>query len=485
MSDELTLDPSDWDEFRRLAREMVDDMIDHFAATRERPVWRSMPPDVRSALDEPVPWEGEGAESAYQSFVRNVRPYPNGNAHPRFFGWVQGNGTPLGMMADMLASGLNPHLAGFDQAPTLVEKKVVQWMVELMGFPSSASGLLTGGASLSNLLALSIARYSRAGFDVRTRGLYGSNRRLTVYASGETHGWLDKAVELLGLGTESFRRVPHDSRHRIDVNALRKTVRADRARESLPFCVVANAGTVSTGATDDLRALGELCREEELWLHVDGAFGALARWSERLRDRVAGIADVDSVAFDLHKWVYQPFTVACLLVRDGEVHRSCFATKASYLSPQERGVIAGGLPFADLGIELTREFRALKVWMSLKAHGVRPIVRLIEQNVEQAELLGRLVEEREELELLAPVELNIVCFRFAPERIGEERALADLNREILLRIQESGVAVPSSASLGGRFALRCAFTNHRTRLADVELLVDEIIRIGRQLTTRG
>jgi glutamate/tyrosine decarboxylase-like PLP-dependent enzyme len=201
--EDLTLDPTDWNEFRKLARQMVDDMVNHLSTLHKRPAWQPMPSRVKANLDEPPPLEGQGLDSAYRCFVENILPYPNGNLHPRFFGWVQGNGTPIGMMADMLAAGLNPHMAGFNQAPALVEERVIRWMVELMSFPQSSGGVLTGGATLANILGLTLARNNRVGFDVRERGLFGASQRFAVYGSSETHGWVVKGVELLGLGRES------------------------------------------------------------------------------------------------------------------------------------------------------------------------------------------------------------------------------------------------------------------------------------------
>jgi glutamate/tyrosine decarboxylase-like PLP-dependent enzyme len=276
-----------------------------------------------------------------------------------------------------------------------------------------------------------------------------------------------------------LRLVPNDEQFRIDLAALRRMMAEDSAAGFQPFCVVGNAGTVSTGATDDLEALAAICHQAGLWFHVDGAFGALAHWSENLRHIVKGIEEADSVALDLHKWMYQPFTAACLLVRDRDAHRRTFATSTAYLASTDRGVAAGGLPFFDLGIDLTREFRALKVWMSLKAHGARMIAELIEQNVEQARKLARMVEENSELQLLAPVPLNIVCFRYAPQGQHDDEFLNQINQELLLRLQETGAAVPSSTLLQNRFAIRCAFVNHRTRSADVDSLAEAVIRIGR------
>jgi aromatic-L-amino-acid/L-tryptophan decarboxylase len=478
---DLSLDPSDWGEFRHLAHRMVDDMIDHLSTLSAQPAWRPVPDDVRARLDEPLPMHGQGAESAYRCFVENVLPYPNGNLHPRFFGWVQGNGTPLGMMADMLAAGLNPHMAGFNQAPALVEEQVIQWMIELMGFPASASGVFTGGGTMANILGLTVARNEQATFDVRTEGLFDIARRFTVYGSVETHGWITKGIELLGMGCNSFRAIPVNVDYQIDLASLRERIAHDRTAGMLPICVIGNAGTVNTGATDDLCGVARICREHDLWFHVDGAFGSLARWSERLRPLMAGVDEADSLAFDLHKWLYQPFTSACVLVRDGAALNRSFATSHTYLAPTQRGVSAGGMRFADRGIDLTREFRALKVWMSLKAHGVRTMVDLIEQNVEQACTLGRIVDEHPELERLAPISLNIVCFRYAPAPDRGDEFWNCINQELLLRLQESGTAVPSSTVLHGRFALRCCFVNHRTQPADIRTLMDAVVRFGREI----
>jgi aromatic-L-amino-acid/L-tryptophan decarboxylase len=479
---ELTLDPGDWEEFRALAHKMVDDMLDRLRDLRAGPAWRPMPPRVTAALDEPLPRRGRGAEAAYEDFKDLVLPYPNGNLHPRFWGWVQGSGTPLAMMADMLASGLNPHMAGFNQAPALVEKQVLSWLTELMGFPKEASGVLVMGGTTANLLGLAVARNTRAGFDLRREGLGAPGRpRLVVYASTEAHSWAQKAVELLGMGAESLRRVAVDGEYRIDLAALAAAIRADRRSGARPICVIGTAGTVNTGATDDLAALAALCREEGLWFHVDGAFGALARLSGGLRPLVSGIEEADSLAFDLHKWMYLPFDVACVLVRDAEAHAGAFALSASYLAAETRGVIAGGLPFADRGVDLTRAFRALKVWMSLKAHGVDLFARLIEQNVAQARHLAALVAAEAELELLAPAPLNVVCFRYRAPDLGEER-LNRLNQEVLLRLQESGVAVPSGTTLSGRVALRCAIVNHRSRREDFDALVAATLAFGREIS---
>ena len=475
---EETLDPADWNELRALGHRMLDDMMDYLQSVRERPVWRPVPADIRAALDEPAPRRPTEAGEVYRQFRERVLPYPNGNIHPRFWGWVMGTGTPLAMLADMLASGMNPHLAGYDQSPALVERQVVRWMAELLGFPPASSGLLVSGGTVANLVGLAVARNARAGFDVRAEGLQRPDTpRLLVYGSSETHSWSKKACELLGLGDGALRRIPVDAEYRMDLAALRTALAEDTRAGHRPICVIGNAGTVNTGATDDLVALAALCRERSLWFHVDGAFGAFAALAPSLRGTVAGMEQADSIAVDLHKWGYLPFDVGLALVRHPDEHRATFATSSRYLDAAPRGIVAGGFPFADLGLQLSRGFRALKVWMSLKTHGAEAWGRLVEQNVAQARHLRRRIEAEPALELLAPSPLNIVCFRYVGDGRGDG-ALDAVNEEILLRVQERGIAVPSSTVLEGRFALRVAITNHRSRREDFDAFVDAVLAIG-------
>ena len=477
MNDELTLDPQSWDEFRSLGHRMLDDMVDYLAAVRERPVWQPFPDAVRARLAEPLPHDGSPAAAVYEQFKRDVLPYPPGNIHPRFWGWVIGTGTPLAMLADMLASGMNPQAAGVQEGARHVEERVIAWLAEVMGFPAGSSGLLVSGGSMANLVALAVARQAQAGFDVREHGVGNGAPPLVVYASTEVHSSVKKAVELMGLGHRNLRLIPVDAAYRIDVAALQAAITADRAQGRRPICVIGNAGTVNTGATDDLAALGRLCRAERIWFHVDGAFGALVRLAPELAPLVQGLESADSVAFDLHKWGYLPFEVGCTLVRHPDVHRDTFAAAPSYLGAAARGLAAGGVLFADLGIQLSRGFRALKVWMAFKTHGADLIGKLIAQNVAQIRYLVSQVEAHPQLELLAPAPLNICCFRYVAPGL-DTTALNALNQEILWRLQESGVALPSHTVLDGRFAIRVANTNQRSRREDFDLLVNTVVEIG-------
>ena len=479
------LDPADWEAFRALAHRMVDDSIDFLRDVRERPAWQPMPDAVRDRiLHEPLPRTGQGDVSSYEDFLHLVRPYPNGNIHPRFWGWVMGTGTPQSAMADFLASVLNPNVGGLEQAPKYVEQVVVRWLAEAMGYPSGAGGILMSGGTMANVIGLAVARRRRAGFDVRASGGHGAGEpRLTLYASTEVHGWLAKACDFLGLGTEAFRRVPVGDDFRVDVDAMARMIAEDRAAGHHPCCIIGTAGTVQTGATDDFDALADLAAREGCWFHVDGAFGAMAALSPETSPIVRGIARADSIAFDLHKWGYLPFGVAALLTRSDADLVDTFAMQAAYLAAEPRGTFGSeGIYFASRGIELTRRFSALKVWMTLKASGLDLLGAHIARNVRQAAALAAAVDADPLLERMAPVPLNVVNFRYAPASVAADR-LDALNREILLQLQERGIAVPSGTTIHARYAIRVAITNHRSTASDFDALLAGVRAIGDELTT--
>jgi glutamate/tyrosine decarboxylase-like PLP-dependent enzyme len=478
---EETLDPEDWNALRSLGHRMVDDMLTWLENVREREVWQPVPAELKARLQQPLPREGEPAEAIYEDFRANILPYPMGNVHPRFWSWVMGNGTALGMLAEMLAAGFNPNMGGGEHAGIYVERQVIDWTKQMLGFPLEASGLLVSGGSMANLVALTVARNVQAGFDVRRTGLQGCRQPLIFYASSEAHSSIQKAVELIGLGAENLRLLPVDDGFRMDVDALQAAIAADRAAGLQPACVIANACTVNSGAIDPLGTLADLAAAEGLWFHVDGAIGALAALAPDLRPKLAGMERADSVSLDFHKWLYVQFEAGCVLVRDETAHRRAFSLTPEYLqSHGDRGVAAGARWPSEYGVQLSRNFRALKIWMSLREHGVEKYGRLISQNARQARYLAALVEATPGLELVAPVDLNIVCFRFNPGSLADA-ALNALNQEILLRLHESGVAAPSYTTLRGRYTLRVAITNHRSRLEDFDILVREVLRIAGEL----
>lgn len=479
---EESLDPESWDDFRAHGHRVLDEMIDWLRDVRERPAWQAVPEETRAALRAPLPNVGEGLEASWNDFRHHVLPYPWGNVHPRFWGWVVGTGSPSGALAELATAVFNVNAWGGHQASAWVEAQVLDWCKAMVRFPSDGSGVLVSGGSVANLVALTAAR-DAATPALSDVGLHGHPRQLVFYASAQTHNSVDKAVRLIGVGSAGLCSVPVKADFTMDIAALRQAIAADRAAGRSPRCIIGNAGTVNTGAIDDLSALADLCAQEDLWLHVDGAFGALAAMSEMLRPLVQGMERADSIAFDLHKWLYMPYDVGCVLVRDPVAHRRSFATRASYLAPLERGAAAGPCDFSALGPELSREFRALKVWMLLKEHGADKYARLIEQNVAQAKHLAGQVHRHTELELMAPVPLNIVCLRYVGSAGRHDPIRLDtLNGEILMRIQEQGIAVPSSTTLNGRFAIRVAISNHRSVRDDFDVFVDAVVKIGRELT---
>jgi glutamate/tyrosine decarboxylase-like PLP-dependent enzyme len=342
---------------------------------------------------------------------------------------------------------------------------------------------LTSGCSASNLIGLAVARNTKAGFDVRKHGLESAQGKLVLYASREIHSSVQKSVEMLGLGSDALRYIGVDERFRINLQQLQDAIVHDRETGHRPFCVVGAAGTVNTGAMDDLDALADICQAEDLWFHVDGAFGAWAAIVPEERHLVLGMERADSLALDLHKWMYMPFEIGGVLVRHEKEHREAFTLTPEYLEREieGRGLTGGDLPWlTEYDFHLSRSFRALKAWMSLKEHGSLKYGRMIKQNIHQARYLGELVEAKTELELVAPVDLNIVCFRYLKPGFSDTE-LDALNKEIVVELQEQGVAVISGTTINGVYVLRVGHTNHRSRQEDFDFLVDEVTRIGRTL----
>jgi glutamate/tyrosine decarboxylase-like PLP-dependent enzyme len=468
------LDPDDWGDLRALGHRMLDDMIDRLQSQGEGrgPVWQPMPPEARHALRTPLPSGTADPVTLYEAFQTQVVPYALGNTHPRFMGWVHGGGTGIGMLAELLAAGLNANLGGRDHAPIELERTVIAWAAEMVGMPATSSGLLVTGSSMANMIAVLVARRAAAGPAVRAEGVNGCG--LVGYAGTSAHGCIARAFDLSGLGTDALRTIPVDTDHRMELAALAEAVRRDRAAGLSPFIVVATAGSVDTGAIDDLDAIAAFCSAEGLWFHVDGAFGALAALSPALRPRLRGIERADSLAFDFHKWAQVPYDSGCIVIRDGEAQAATFAQTLAYLSREDRGA-AGNAPWpCDLGPDLSRGFRALKVWMTLATYGAERMGRLVDDSCAVARHLAARIAAEPSLELLAPVDLNIVCFRVA----GGAEDLDRLNSELVKDLHESGIAVPSTTTINGKRAIRAAIVNHRTTPRDVDLMIDGLLSLA-------
>jgi glutamate/tyrosine decarboxylase-like PLP-dependent enzyme/Flp pilus assembly protein TadD len=479
-----SLDPVDWGAFREQAHHMLDDMLGYMESIRERPVWQVIPDQVRARFRQALPAEPTPIAEVHEEFMTSILPFVARNGHPGFLGWVQGGGTAVGMLAEMLAAGLNANVGGRDQIPLEVEKQVTSWMRTLFGFPQAASGVFVSGTSMANFLAVVVARDARLGCDVRLNGVTQSAQKLTAYASTAVHGSMGRALDFAGLGSTALRLVAVDGRQRIDLKALQQAIVADRARGFTPFLVTGTAGTVDTGAIDDLAGIAELCAEHQLWFHVDGAYGALAMLAPELAPRLKGIEQADSLAFDFHKWAQVPYDAGFLLVRDGARHQQSFVSTCAYLTREQRGMAAGSPWPCDLGLELSRSFRAFKTWATLKVYGLNAIGAAIHRSCNLARYLESRIVASPELALMATVELNIVCFRYcfatAPRSATDEFE-DQLNRRLVIALQESGAVAPSTTIIGGRVAIRAAIVNHRTTHAEMDTLVAKTLAVGRAL----
>ena len=451
---------------------MLDDILDYIENIRERPVWQPIPESVRGRFRAGIPAGPTDLAAVHDEFMRHILPYATGNTHPGFMGWVHGGGNLPGMLAEMLAAGLNANLGGRDHMPIEVERQIMHWLRQLFEFPESASGLFVTGTSMANLLGVLIARTHALGVDVRRTGVASSGKRLVAYTSAAAHGCIAQAMDLSGLGIAALRLLPTDDHHQIEIAALTEAIARDRKAGLTPFLVVGTAGTVDTGAIDDLAALAGIARKEKLWFHVDGAIGALAIMAPDIAPRLTGIQLADSIALDFHKWGQVPYDAGFILVRDGTRHRDTFASPAAYLRRETRGLAAGALWPCDFGPDLSRGFRALKTWFTLKVYGTDTLGAMISRTCELARYLEIKVATSRELELLAPVSLNIVCFRHRgddPDR---------LNAKIVADLHESGIAAPSTTIIGDRLAIRAAIVNHRTEPRDIDALLRAVLKFG-------
>lgn len=461
----MTLDPKDWPQFRASAHAMLDASIDKLEAAKEGRVWTPLPDEQISIIESDLPLDGTSPQEM-QSLLEGFLPYGVGNTHPRFFGWVHGAGAPSGIMSEIAAGGMNINAGGRNHIAPVVEREVIRWSAEIMGMPAGTSGLIVSGTSIATIIALKVARdMARKNKDHGT---------LIGYTSAQSHSCIERAFDLLGLGTENLRKIPCNGAFEIDLTALDSEVKEDRDAGLTPFLIIGTAGAVNMGAVDDLDGMADLAAREKIWFHIDGAFGAAAILSKKIQPRLTGLARADSLAFDFHKWLQVNYDTGCVLIKNEDAHRGSFSDRPAYLRSAERGLAGGAFWAVDYGPELSRGFRALKVWAHLKEHGVKALAAVIDRNIEQAQHLKQLIDAAPVLEMLAPVPLNICCFRYVPSDSDSDK----LNEEVVLQLQEQGIAVPSTTIIDGKLAIRANLTNHRTRTEDLEILVENVVRIG-------
>lgn len=469
------------EEIRRLGYLAADAVAEHREKLDRRPVFGKVGA-AASLFEEPVPEDGMPFEEVFAFVREHILPFPMGNSHPRFYGFINATADPVGITADYMAAAMNPNCWGGDHAAIHVEHRVIAWLAEMLGYPADAEGILVSGGSMANFTALAAARRAMTPGNVREDGLAGEGRpRLTVYASDQVHHCVDKAVDLLGIGTKNLRKIETDGRFRIRMDLLAEAIAADRRAGLTPAIVVGNAGTVNTGAIDPLEELSDLCRRESLWFHVDGAYGAMARLSPALAPLFAGMERADSIAADPHKWLYVPYEAGAALVRERARLAATFRKFPEYLASDPESPFPGPAWFAERGVELSRGFKALKVWMGLKTHGRRAYARAIENDVGLARALSEEAGRRPDFELLSEPVLSIANFRYRPK----DRALSDeeldrVNRRIANRLLGGGSFFLAPTILKGRAALRVCIVNFRTREEDLIALLDEAERLGKE-----
>lgn len=455
---------------RRLGYRVIDEIVAHWAEVESKPVMRlASRAALEAKLREPLPEEPTPVDSLLEQLQRDVWSNIGNVIHPRFFAFIPSPSNFVSVLADALVSAYNPFAGNWleGSGPAQIELVTIDWLRQAIGLPESAGGLFVSGGSMANLTALAAAIHHRVPRQLD---------RAVVYFSDQTHSSIDRALRVLGVPDSQMRKLSSDDRYRLPLETLRETVAADRARGELPFCVIANAGTTNTGAVDPLAALGEFCRAEGLWLHVDGAYGAAAAFSPRGKEMLRGLEQVDSLSLDPHKWLFQPFEIGCVLLRDAGLLRQTYAYTAEYLKDTERDLLEE-INYYDYGIQLTRGFRALKLWLSLKAFGARAFRQAIEQGFEMAELAERIVRESPYLELITPAEMGILTFRAI--RVGmAEDDLNELNRQLVQTMVAEGFAFANSTTLKGKVAIRLCTINPRTTGADLRDTLHWIEQLG-------
>lgn len=467
---ELLFDP----ETHRKAGRLLGELLANYEVDlSNRPVFPQINRKaMRTILNESLPEDGRSIEELFQEFSNVVVPNSTQVAHPRFLPYVLPSPNGISVFADALASALNQNcnLWTLSPAANAIEQRVISWFHELFSFPKGSGGIITSGGSMANLTALTVARDIFLGNNARKEGLQGVTSPLVLYTSEEVHNSVDKAAAILGLGLNHMRHISCDENFRIRIDLLKEAVLRDRSEGFSPFCVVGSAGTVTTGAIDPLDKLADFCGEENLWLHIDGAYGALAIFSDRLLNQLLPAGRANSLSLDPHKFLFNPLEAGCVLVRDAEVLRSSYSYVPSYLSMESDSDF---LNYAEYGPQLSRSFKALKVWWSLRAYGRKAYANAINQLFDLASYMGERIQAEPELNLMAPVSFNAVCVRCS--HLNDSQ-----NEKVLARLVSEGIAFLGRAQVKGQFCFRACFMNLRTTRVDVDLIIDEIIRLGQK-----
>jgi glutamate/tyrosine decarboxylase-like PLP-dependent enzyme len=477
---EETLDPDSWEEITALGTRMVKDMMNHLENIRHLDTVYPTKEAINNILT-PLTGEGEGIEKTYEIFLENILPYTPFHTKPRFWGVVAGTGSPYGMLAEMLKGALNGGVEVI-VADAYVNRQAINWVKELLDFPETYSGVFTGGGSEANFTALAVARNTKAQEDMKEKGMQGQPSKMVLYCSDEAHACIERSVELLGLGNKALRWVPTDDNHMVKIPSLRSVIKKDRERGYHPFCIIGNAGTVNAGAFDDFKALRKLADQEDMWLHIDGAFGSWVKLSKTHRYLAEGLEEADSLAVDLHKWMYMPYGIGCTLVRDRLEHYKTFVYghDAEYIKSGKSLSVEELSSPINLALPLSRGFSSLKVYMLLRAYGKDKYRRLIQQNLDQIQYLAGLFKEDPNFEILAPVQSNIVCFRYVKKWLSDVE-LEELNKAILAELYKINFWMISDTVSKDMYMLRACCTNHRSRKEVFDYLYNKIKELATEL----
>ena len=480
-----SLDVND-DELQQISSESSKLVFEYLTSIAERQVRaENHAGKTLAAIDTELSSEGRTVQQLIEE-CRTVMDLSRHNGHPRFFGYVASPSTPIGAYGDLIASALNANITCWRSGPagTELERMVVRWLGALINYDNDAKGLLTSGGSMANMIALLIAHRRKSLVNTSREGLWSTGAPMTIYASEEVHMSIAKGADILGFGRNYVRMIACDERQRMRVDLLKEKIASDLRAGLRPFCVVGSAGTVNTGVVDPLSAIADVAKEFDLWFHVDGAYGAPGSLDESKKPLFAGLERADSVSLDPHKWLYVPVDAGCLLFRNDAAARAAFSTEDADYIKTHGYTDEEAFAFWDYGVELSRRFRALKVWLTLQYYGRRRIAQAISEDIALAAYLGETVSSANDFELLSPVELSICCFRYVPQRGMSDQELDQLNEKIMELVQKGGRAYLSNATVNGKFALRACITNFRTTKADIDETIAAVREAAEDLTQR-